>query len=287
MSWTGAAQGKPIVLDRVWKPGENVELAVPPNMRQVPMPDNPNRIALVLGPMLLAAVWDEDTDSFGLPPAFVRRKEGGPSFPPLLPENDEVSYKSVDSVAPFDLRFVPFYTVQAEKYSVFLDKLALSEWNDRVEVFKLKQMRLRELEARTMEFVNVGSQQDTRDNNLKSENSFTGTLNERRWRDARDGGFFEFDIKVDPNGPNQLMLTYWGSDGGNRVFDILVDGKVVATQRLTAERQGEFIDVVHDLPQDMTKGKEKVVVRIQAKSGAMAGGVFGVRTLRPKANIVN
>jgi hypothetical protein len=77
------------------------------------------------------------------------------------------------------------------------------------------------------------------------------------------------------------MLTYWGSDGGNRVFDILVDGKVIATQRLTASKQGEFIDVVHDLPKEATKGKGKVVVRVQAHPGAMAGGVFGVRTLRP------
>jgi hypothetical protein len=189
----------------------------------------------------------------------------------------------VDLVRPTDLVFAPFYQIKGEAYSVYFDILTESAWKQRVSAHQEEQRRLQELESRTIEFVEVGSQRATRTNNLKSENSFTGTLNERRWRDARDGGFFEFEIKSDLDGPNQLMLTYWGSDGGNRTFDIMVDGTVVATQRLTADRQGEFFDVVHELPLDLTKGKERLTVRIQAKPGSMAGGVFGVRNVRPKA----
>jgi hypothetical protein len=150
-----------------------------------------------------------------------------------------------------------------------------------VEKFREEQERLRELESRTVEFVDVGSQRAVRTNNLKSEGSFTSTLNDRRWRDARNGGWFEFEIAVDPEKQNHLMLTYWGSDGGNRHFDVIVEGTTVATQRLDSNKPGEFFDVAHDLPLALTEGKQKVTVRIQAKPGAMAGGVFGVRTVRP------
>jgi hypothetical protein len=186
------------------------------------------------------------------------------------------------TLRPYDLKFVPFYMVRDEKYSIFLDDLTEAEWLARVGSHRKEQERIRELESRTVEFVDVGSQRAVRDHNLKSESSFTGTLNEKRWRDARDGGWFEFDIKVDPDGPNQLMLTYWGSDGGGREFDVLVDGQVVATQKLENNKPGEFFDVVHDLPLELTKGKGKVVVRLQARPASRAGGLFGARVVRPR-----
>jgi DUF1680 family protein len=274
-----AASGEYITVSREWRDGDTLTLRFRDVFREVAMPDDPKRLAFMYGPVVLVAVWDQRTSEFGLPPVRVR---GGRGEGKWIELGDRELLDTRTTLRPYDLKFVPLYTVHDEKYSVFLDDLTEEEWAARVSAHRKEQERLRELESRTLEFVDVGSQRSTRNNNLKSGNSFTGTLNERRWRDARDGGFFEFDIRVDPNGPNQLMLTYWGSDGGNRVFDIFVDGNVVATQRLTAEKQGEFFDVVHDLPLDMTRAREKVVVRIQAKPGAMAGGVFGVRTLRPK-----
>jgi len=77
-----------------------------------------------------------------------------------------------------------------------------------------------------------------------------------------------------------LRCTYWGDDGG-RVFDLLVDGRTVATQRLERNKPGEFFDVDTAVPADLTKGKEKVTVRFQAHAGSTAGGVFGCVMLKP------
>jgi hypothetical protein len=79
-----------------------------------------------------------------------------------------------------------------------------------------------------------------------------------------------------------LVVTYWGSDTGSRVFDIVVDGKVIATQRLRRDKPERFFDVTYPIPLELTKGKTKVTVRFQAHPDAIAGGVFGVRTVRAK-----
>lgn len=80
-----------------------------------------------------------------------------------------------------------------------------------------------------------------------------------------------------------LVVTYWGSDAGARVFDIIVDGKVIATQRLQRNKPGQFFDVTYPIPIELTKGKERVTVRFQAHPKCIAGGVFGVRMVRAKA----
>ncbi|MCL6473516.1 MAG: hypothetical protein K6U75_00485 [Firmicutes bacterium] len=87
-------------------------------------------------------------------------------------------------------------------------------------------------------------------------------------------------MAVLPDEPVELLCIYWGSDTGNRVFDVLVDGVKIATQTLNNNAPGKFFDVVHPLPAELTRGKSKVTVRWQAQPGAMAGGLFGFRILR-------
>jgi hypothetical protein len=79
-----------------------------------------------------------------------------------------------------------------------------------------------------------------------------------------------------------LLITYWGGDGGNRVFDIFVDGTKLATQRLRNNRPGEFYNEVYPIPELLTMGKNKVTVKLQAHTGAWAGGVFKLRTIKVK-----
>jgi hypothetical protein len=50
----------------------------------------------------------------------------------------------------------------------------------------------------------------------------------RTGREARAGNYFAFTMKVQPDLPNALLLTYIGDDK-NRKFDILVDGILLTT----------------------------------------------------------
>ena len=75
-------------------------------------------------------------------------------------------------------------------------------------------------------------------------------------------------------------MTYWGSDGGNRTFDVLADGKLITTQKLENNRPDQFYDEIYALPAEITKGKQKVTVKFQGHQGNFAGGVFGLRVMK-------
>jgi hypothetical protein len=87
-------------------------------------------------------------------------------------------------------------------------------------------------------------------------------------------------MKVPSDRPVSLTVTYWGGDSNNRAFDILVDGRKIARQKLTASKPGKFMDVTYAVPAGLTKGKQKVTVKFQAHPGRIAGGVFGCRIVR-------
>lgn len=116
---------------------------------------------------------------------------------------------------------------------------------------------------------------------LQQENSRTGQFNGVRWRDAENGGFFAFHLPTVVNAKNALVVSYWGGDAGNRRFDVLVNDVKMGEQVLENNRPGEFFDVTYPIPEVLTRGKSKVTVRFQAKPGAVAGGVFGIRIVRP------
>ncbi len=78
----------------------------------------------------------------------------------------------------------------------------------------------------------------------------------------------------------QLVNTYWGSDNGNRNFDILVDGIKIASQKLQSEKPNEFFDVYYDIPENLLDGKQEVTVKLQAMPQSTAGGLFDCRLLK-------
>jgi hypothetical protein len=76
-----------------------------------------------------------------------------------------------------------------------------------------------------------------------------------------------------------LNVTYWGSDNGARVFDILVNGQIIATQSLTNNLPGQFFDVQYPIPVNLTSNQSQVTVRFQGHPGNTAGGIFGLQML--------
>jgi hypothetical protein len=123
----------------------------------------------------------------------------------------------------------------------------------------------------------LGETQSEREHDLTSARSYTVTYRGRNGRDARSGGFFEFEMGARP-GPLILRATYCGDERA-RDFDILVDNALLATQHLEADRPGGFFDVDYDLPQELTQSKRHVRLRFVAHAGSTAGPVFGARLL--------
>ena len=73
-----------------------------------------------------------------------------------------------------------------------------------------------------------------------------------------------------------LVCTYRGSEGGNRMFDVFANGEKIAYEALE-DHPAELFDVEYALPLQLTRGKDRVIVKFQARIDATAGGVFDVR----------
>ena len=122
--------------------------------------------------------------------------------------------------------------------------------------------------------MHLGEMQPERDHNLASELSYPVSYRGLNGRDARSGGYFEFDVKVKPG--VVLQATYWG-DERRREFDIEIDGQKLARQTLAEDQPGRFFDVVYPIPEALIRGKSTVRVRFAPLPKNTAGPVFGVR----------
>lgn len=133
-------------------------------------------------------------------------------------------------------------------------------------------------EYRVVDKVIVANKTSEKLHNQKGERSFDG--GSAGWRDARDGGWFSYDMEVIQGEPLELVLTYSSLDGGNRYFDILADGKKIGEQKLRTETFNQMIERNYPIPADIIKGKKKITIKLQAYPENTAGGIFGCRIQR-------
>ena len=272
-----------ISLRREWKANDVVEFRMPMALRTESMPDNDNRIAVFYGPTVLAAdlgpVDDPNaSDAYYVPVLVTDNK---PVFEWVKATNlDQLQFATKAVGQPRDVPLVPFYQLHDRRYSVYLDCFTTDEWAAREAALLVQKEEQRKLEERTVDVLRVGEMQPEHDHQLTGEMTSAGEALGRKWRHSVDGGWFAFEMKVDPTTSNELHCTYWGNDSGNRVFDIWVNGTKLITQRLDSEQPGEFFDVVYPISREVIGDKESVIVKFAAHPGNMAGGLFGCRTLR-------
>lgn len=294
-----ATPGKPgsyLELQREWKSGDRVELSLPMRLRLEAMPDNANRVAICYGPCVLAG--ELGTNGLVAPMPYANGQSDFfqakmPSQPVLLARDRPVN-EWVEAVAgkpltfrtkgvgkPEEVPLVAFHKMEPQRYAIYWDLFTQAEWKERQAAVEAESARERALNARTVDVVRVGEFEPERAHNFQSAGSRSGSFNGRVWRDAVDG-WFSYEVKVLPQEEMKLRCTYWGSDAGNRVFDILVDGEKIATEKLERNRPEEFFDVEYAIPGKLTAGKQKVTVKFQSQAQGMAGGVFGLRVVEGK-----
>ncbi|CAN7199372.1 beta-L-arabinofuranosidase domain-containing protein [Caulobacter sp. LjRoot300] len=275
---TAEMAGGYALVDRRWRTGDVVAITLPLDLRLEATPGDESTVAVVRGPMVLAADLGPSSEPWkGVDPALVGEAVLA-GFQPTAPE--KALYVARGVGRPGDLNFVPFYSQYERRSAVYFKRFTEDAWKTEEAAFLADQARAKDISARSVDIMHLGEMQPERDHNLTSELSYPVAYRNRNGRDARSGGFFEFDMKLRP-GPLILQATYWG-DERKRDFDILVDNVKIASQHLEADRPGKFFDVEYPLPEALTKGKTKVRVRFVPRERSTAGPVFGVQLFAAK-----
>ncbi len=261
-----------LIVDRVWQAGDKLALSLPLDLQIEPTTDNPGVVAILRGPLVLAAdLGSVDEDYKATEPALVG-DDLLAGFAPVAIE--KAHYRTVGIGRPGELNFVPFYSQYERRSGVYFKAFDEAAWKVEEAAFIAEQARQRDLAARSVDVMHLGEMQAERDHNLESDVSWPGTYRGRNGRDARSGGFMSFTMTVRP-GPLVMQATYWGDD--KCAFDILIDGqKMTTVSHKTAVKPGEFFDEQYPVPEVLTQGKTSVTVKLVPVEGRSTGMVFGV-----------
>ncbi|MGE0771174.1 MAG: beta-L-arabinofuranosidase domain-containing protein [Cyclobacteriaceae bacterium] len=270
-------------IPRQWKNLDRIEITFDLALHHESMPDNPNRVALMYGPIVLAGeLGQEEPDPvYGIPVLLTDNRNVSDWLKPVDPA--ELRYETRGVGTPRDITLRPFYDMHDQRYSVYWDFFTPTEWEQKKADYEADKLKKKEIDERTIDIIALGQMQSERDHNVQSEKSYAGEANTRHWRDARENGFFSFEAKVDPNAENILRCTYWGSDGGGKLlFDIVVEGTVIGTQEVRQNFPNTFFDIEYPIPSDLIKGKDRIHVRFQPRGEKRVARTFGARVLRAR-----
>jgi hypothetical protein len=300
---TGSRPSSYITLDREWVNGDTLDLRLPMGLRLEPLPHSDGKIvALMYGPTVLAGVVPDmpgminpakerfsehlnargKTDAF--PPYFVA-PSGSDLLRSITPTgNGFAEFRSEGVVKPEDLLFIPLHRIYEEQYAVYFPLMTADEWAAREAEIRRERDREQRLEAATVDSITPGYQQPEIEHALSAEKSEIEDFSDRKCRVARDGGWFSYEMAVDPSEAMVLIVTYWGGVWHKRIFDLLIDGQKLATQQLLTNKPGDFFDETYPIPIQWTHDKSKITLRFQSQPGDIAGGVFALRMMRAAAS---
>src|SRR5437762_1477880 len=262
-----------VEITRTWRSGDTVELILPKTLRKEPLPDNPERFALMWGPLVLAG--DLGTETFrerdgegwkvtGKAPVLVAATQSVENWLKPVASKPGTFLTSGVGLAT-DITFVPFYQLPRRKYAIYWDMFTPEEWKKKSEAYAAEEEKQKKLEAATVAFAQPGQMQTERDFNQQGEESSPVQLEGRYGR--RGTKWFSFDLPVEAGHPMGLVVTFSNDARRNGSFDVLVDGKKVgeyATERRSPEQDVRFLDVEYAIPPELIEGKQKVTVRFEA-----------------------
>jgi hypothetical protein len=292
-----------ICIDREWKKGDVIEIELPMQSTIERLPNVPDYIAFMHGPVLLGAKTSTN-DLRGLLAGDGRWDQypGGELLPidkaPILVDDDieNIANKlvpvkdeplhftlNVDMKNPVDVELEPFADIHDARYMIYWLALTTDGYQSYMDSLTAIENEKIALEKRTIDFVATGEQQPETDHDMQNENSGSGNTNHEFYRDASRGGYFSYEMNTNSETDLSLNVRYWGAEWGGRKFDIYIDDEKLLSEDNTGRwNQSRFFNVEYDIPDSMLKGKSSIRVKFQSVPGNTAGAVYYVRLLRTK-----
>jgi len=261
---------------RTWRDGDKVQVQTPMALHTQALPDDPTLQAVMYGPLVLAGVMNSTTPiAEDINTGYLRVTRSDPANWMKKVPGKTLTFKTVGQQR--NLTFVPLYSIIDQPFGVYWNLIKPNSIRERVLMAAEETRSARK--RRIVDDIQVdGGGSIEKTHNLFAESSNTGAFNSRHYRDGKN---FGWDLKIVPDAPMTLSVTYWGDDSGARTFDILVNGQRIATESLHRNKPGHLFDIEYPIPAALTANAEnKIAVRFQAHDGNTAGGVFGCATLK-------
>ena len=291
-----------VAISRKWKKGDVVELNFPMHNSVKYLPNLPQYIALMHGPIMLAMkTGTEDLRGLIADDSRFGQLAVGKKLPvdqaPILINNDlEDIANQLHPIAGKPLHFtlttrmeneirnelMPFFELHDSRYMMYWLALSESSYKGYLDNLAKQEKERQALEARTTDKVQPGEQQPESDHFMETDDSWVGNTNDVFFRDARDGHYFSYLLQTGGQTELSLRLKYWGvGEWKSHEFDILVDDVVVTSVNNTGKyRISEFKYETYPIPAELLKGKKQVRIKFQAKPRKQIGEIYEVRLVK-------
>ncbi|MXV50091.1 glycosyl hydrolase [Pedobacter sp. HMF7647] len=288
-----------ITLQRNWKKGDKIDIQLPMHNTIDQLPDGLNFVAILHGPIVLAAKTDTanmaglfaDDSRMGhvasgrkyplqQMPMFVSDSQELENFIEPVP-GKPLTFKASNLIQPASyasLELVPFYKVHDSRYVIYWEKETPAGLQKIKQEIASKEAAAAKLDSITVDLVTAGEQQPESDHFFKSENSVTGVFQDRHWRSAK--GWFSYQMKAPIDGKAALRLTYYGEEKG-RSFLVKINDKVLAEVNLDGSHGDTFYSEEYVIPAGFVQTSDsKVRVKLEAVNGSATAGVYEIRMIR-------
>ncbi|MEO7049391.1 MAG: beta-L-arabinofuranosidase domain-containing protein, partial [Ferruginibacter sp.] len=282
-----------ITINRTWKKGDVVQVDLPMHNSTVQLPNVPTYVAIMHGPILLAAKTGTedlkgliaDDSRFGQHPSgkilpldkapIIIEENTADITSNMVPVKDKplnFTFAGLKMINPVNnLVLQPFYQLHDARYMMYWMALSGNQYKNYIDSIATLEKNKLLLQQRTVDFVAPGEQQPEVDHEMKKENSTTGNLSDDFWREAGNGGYFSYKLSTNNETNLTLAVTYWGAEWGNRKFDIYIDDEKLITEDNTGRwNQSRLQQVEYNIPASMVKDKTKIVVKFQSLKGSTA-----------------
>ena len=293
-----------VAIDRQWKKGDVVDVTFPMHNSIKYLPNEPQYVALMHGPILLGMkTGTEDLAHLVADDSRFGQYASGKKLPVneapiLINDNIDAIVTQMKEIDGKPLHFMletkmvnrqesmanelqPFFEIHDSRYMMYWLALSESSYKDYLAKLAKEEEERQALEARTIDKVQPGEQQPETDHKMETDRSNVGNTNDVFWRDARDGHYFSYLMQTAGRTDLQLRLKFWGvGEWKTHEFDVFIDDQLLVSVNNTGKyRISQFKYETFDIPAAMLQGKTQVRVKFVAKPGKQIGEIYGVRLI--------
>ena len=291
-----------VSINRKWKKGDVVNINFPMHSSLRYLPNEPQYVALMHGPILLGMkTGTESMASLIADDSRFGQYAGGPKQPidkaPILINNDIASIPSqLTPVSGKPLHFTlstrtenkiegelqPFFEIHDSRYMIYWLALTEGSYKQYIDNIAKQEQERQALEASTVDKVQPGEQQPETDHQMETDESYIGNTNNVFYRDARNGHYFSYLMQTDGLTNLKLRLKYWGvGEWKSHEFDIYIDDVLLRSINNTGKyRISEFKAETYDIPATLLQDKKQVRVKFVAKPNKQIGEIYEVRLIK-------
>lgn len=274
-----------VSVTREWKAGDVVTITMPKSLRTEPLPDNADRVAILWGPLVLAGDFGAGNDN----------EAGGRELRVKFPVFPYADRPLTEWLKPVDgkpgtfsatladgnaITLSPFYALHNRRYGLYWDLFTPTQWAERQAAYAARDAQQQALANATVAYFQPGEMQPERDFSFQGDEASSPVRDDGQ-PGRRGGTWWSLESPIDPAQANAVLLTVRLPGDAKPEFtlnfnDVAVGG-APATQ---LDPSTGLTEVVFRLPVEITQGKSRGVLKLQAADGKSLPAIYGVRTVR-------